>query len=106
MALVRDTSVEGVNIENVPIVREFMDIFPEELPGLPPRMEIVFHIDIVPGAKPHINAALQNGPNRIEGTEGAITRAYRQGFYPSKYLPLGRSYSICEKERWVLKVMY
>ncbi|XP_057996241.1 uncharacterized protein LOC131175603 [Hevea brasiliensis] len=52
LALVRDTSVEGVSMENVPIVREFMDVFPEELPGLPPGREIEFCIDVVPGTNP------------------------------------------------------
>ncbi len=52
LALVRDTSVEGINMENIPIVREFIDVFPEELTGLPPRREIEFCIDIVHGTNP------------------------------------------------------
>ncbi|KAJ9189955.1 hypothetical protein P3X46_001199, partial [Hevea brasiliensis] len=52
LALVRDTSVEGVNKENVPVVREFMDVFPEELPGLPLERGIEFCIDVVPGTNP------------------------------------------------------
>ncbi len=52
LALVRDTSVEGINIENVPVIREFMDVFPEELPGLPPGRKIELCIDIVLGTNP------------------------------------------------------
>nr|XP_009787294.1 PREDICTED: uncharacterized protein LOC104235273 [Nicotiana sylvestris] len=36
LAIVDDTRKETVSIENVPVVREFSDVFPEELPGLPP----------------------------------------------------------------------
>ncbi|XP_070056831.1 uncharacterized protein [Nicotiana tomentosiformis] len=36
LAIVNDTRKETVSIENVPIVREFSDVFPEDLPGLPP----------------------------------------------------------------------
>ncbi|GJY53274.1 hypothetical protein Tco_0444938 [Tanacetum coccineum] len=36
LASVMDTSLEGPNIENLSVVREFADVFPDELPGLPP----------------------------------------------------------------------
>ncbi len=39
-------------MEDVSVVREFMDVFPEELPGLPPEREIKFCIDIVLGTNP------------------------------------------------------
>jgi len=34
----------------IPVVREFEDVFPEAVPGLPPRREMEFSIDLVPGA--------------------------------------------------------
>jgi len=36
----------------IPVVREFEDVFPGEVPGLPPRREVEFSIDLVPGADP------------------------------------------------------
>ncbi|XP_058006480.1 uncharacterized protein LOC131181634 [Hevea brasiliensis] len=47
LALIRDTSVESVSVKDVPIVREFVDVFPEELLGLPSDQEIEFCVDIV-----------------------------------------------------------
>ncbi|XP_075091869.1 uncharacterized protein LOC142172016 [Nicotiana tabacum] len=35
LAIVNDTRKETISIENVPVVREFFDVFPEDLPGLP-----------------------------------------------------------------------
>ena len=32
-------SVKGVSLDQVPVVREYLDVFPEELPGMPPRSE-------------------------------------------------------------------
>nr|GFD44457.1 putative reverse transcriptase domain, aspartic peptidase domain protein [Tanacetum cinerariifolium] len=40
------------NIENLSVVREFADVFPDELPGLPPAREIEFGIELIPGAEP------------------------------------------------------
>ena len=34
------------------VVREFEDVFPDEVPGLPPQREVEFLIDLVPGAGP------------------------------------------------------
>ena len=49
LAVVRDTKANKGVVENVPLVCEFLDVFPEELPGLPPKRDIEFCIDIVPG---------------------------------------------------------
>ena len=40
LAVVRDTSMEKISILDVLVVCEFPDVFPEELPGLPPHKEI------------------------------------------------------------------
>ncbi|XP_070032825.1 uncharacterized protein [Nicotiana tomentosiformis] len=52
IAIVNDTRKETVSIENVPVVREFSDVFPEELPRLPPVREIDFGIDLPPHTQP------------------------------------------------------
>ena len=38
-------------LELIPVVSEFPDVFPEELPGMPPDRDLEFAIDLVPG--PH-----------------------------------------------------
>ncbi|XP_050222329.1 uncharacterized protein LOC126672422 [Mercurialis annua] len=40
------------DVHSVPIVNEFTDVFPEELPGLPPDRDIKFCIDVAPGTAP------------------------------------------------------
>ncbi|XP_075096415.1 uncharacterized protein LOC142174508 [Nicotiana tabacum] len=52
LEIVNDTRKETVSIENVPVVREFSDVFPEDLPGLPPIREINFGIDLLPDTQP------------------------------------------------------
>ena len=48
LAMVKDTKAEVPSLEQVPVVREFLDIFLEELPGMPPDREIEFQIDVFP----------------------------------------------------------
>ena len=47
-----DTVKARPSVSNIPTVSDFSDVFPEELPGLPPQREIEFSIDVVPGATP------------------------------------------------------
>ncbi|XP_071695134.1 uncharacterized protein [Rutidosis leptorrhynchoides] len=49
---VSKTESEGKRLEDMPIVREFLDVFPDELNGLPPPQDVEFQIDLVPGAAP------------------------------------------------------
>ncbi|GKG06750.1 hypothetical protein Tco_0329719, partial [Tanacetum coccineum] len=39
-------------MEDVPVIRDFPEVFPEELPGLPPPRQVEFRIDLVSGAAP------------------------------------------------------
>ena len=39
-------------LELIPVVSEFLDLFPEELPGMPPDRELEFAIGLVPGTAP------------------------------------------------------
>ena len=52
LAHVVDISVIEVKLENVLVVCEFLDVFPEDLPGLPPDREIKFGIEVFPGSAP------------------------------------------------------
>ena len=40
------------DLEDIPVVQDFPDVFPEELPGIPPNRDVEFVIDLVPGTVP------------------------------------------------------
>ncbi|XP_070043826.1 uncharacterized protein [Nicotiana tomentosiformis] len=52
LAFVRDVGTDTRIIDSVPVVRDFLDVFPTDLPGMPPDKDIDFGIDLVPGTKP------------------------------------------------------
>ena len=39
-------------LNEIPVVQDFPDVFPDELPGLPPPRDVEFGIDLVPGTAP------------------------------------------------------
>nr|GFC32324.1 putative reverse transcriptase domain-containing protein [Tanacetum cinerariifolium] len=53
-------------LENIPIVREFPNVFPEEPPGLPPVRQVEFQIDLIPKAAPVARAPYQLAPLEMQ----------------------------------------
>ena len=51
-ALVLDSKRGYVNLEDIPVIKEFPDVFPEELPGLPPKREVDLAIEVLHGTTP------------------------------------------------------
>eukprot|EP00253_Pinus_taeda_P011753 PITA_11753 len=47
-----DAKNKTTTLDNIPVIQEFADVFPEELPGLPPKRDIDFTIELIPGAAP------------------------------------------------------
>ena len=47
-----NTKDKTAMLENIPIVQEFQDVFPKEIPGLPPKRDIDFTIELISGAAP------------------------------------------------------
>nr|GFC67577.1 reverse transcriptase domain-containing protein [Tanacetum cinerariifolium] len=53
---------EKKRLENVPIVQGFSEVFPEDFMGLPPTRQVVFQIDLIPGAAPVARAPYRLAP--------------------------------------------
>nr|GFA22506.1 putative reverse transcriptase domain-containing protein [Tanacetum cinerariifolium] len=53
-------------VEDVPIIRDFPEVFPEDLPGLPPLRQVEFRIDLVPGATPVARAPYRLAPSELK----------------------------------------
>jgi hypothetical protein len=59
-------------LEDIVVVNEFQDVFPQKLPGMPPDREIEFTIDLIPGIAPIAQAPYKMGPKElvVKGTIG------------------------------------
>ncbi|GJZ75197.1 putative reverse transcriptase domain-containing protein [Tanacetum coccineum] len=70
--------------EEIVVVRDFPEVFPDDLSGLPPILEIEFRIELIPGAIP-----LSFGTFWIRGVVGITQGTPRQRFYSTKLITLG-----------------
>ncbi|GJU23779.1 putative reverse transcriptase domain-containing protein [Tanacetum coccineum] len=57
---------EEKRLEDVPIIRDFPDVFPEDLSGLPLARQVEFQIDLVPGAAPVARAPYRLAPSEMK----------------------------------------
>ncbi|GJW62205.1 hypothetical protein Tco_0111540 [Tanacetum coccineum] len=57
---------EEKRLEDIPVVREFPEVFPEDLPGLPPIRQVEFQIDLIPGTTPVARAPYRLAPSEMQ----------------------------------------
>nr|GEZ75414.1 putative reverse transcriptase domain-containing protein [Tanacetum cinerariifolium] len=71
---------EKKRLENVPIVRDFPEVFLEDLPGLPPTRQVVFQIDLIPGAAPVARAPYRLAPSEMKELSKQLKELSDKGF--------------------------
>ncbi|KAK8934655.1 hypothetical protein KSP39_PZI014259 [Platanthera zijinensis] len=78
------TLIEAVapkaSVSEVPVVSEYADVFPKDLPGLPPQREIDFAIELVPGAKPVARSPYRVAPKEMAELKVQLQELLEQGY--------------------------
>ena len=67
-------------IEKIPVVRNFQDVFPEELPGIPPARAVEFVIDLKPGTVPIAKRPYKMPPHELLELKEEIDKSLHKGF--------------------------
>nr|GEW02742.1 putative reverse transcriptase domain-containing protein [Tanacetum cinerariifolium] len=67
-------------LEDVPIVQHFLEVFPEDLPGIPPTRQVEFQIDLIPGAAPVTWAPYRLAPSEMKELSGQLKKLSDKGF--------------------------
>ena len=57
--------VEGKNLADIPVVCEYPDVFPDDLPGMPPDRSVEFDIELQPGTAPISRRPYRMPPNEL-----------------------------------------
>ncbi|KAJ9535195.1 hypothetical protein OSB04_un001722 [Centaurea solstitialis] len=89
MAHVIDTKAKEKQIQDIPVVREFPEVFPEELPGLPPQRQVEFHIDLVLGAGPIAKSPYRLAPSEMQELSSQLQELLDKGFIRPSSSPWG-----------------
>ncbi|GJR17130.1 putative reverse transcriptase domain-containing protein [Tanacetum coccineum] len=80
VASIKDISLEGPRLESHLVVQNFPDVFPDELPGLPPEHEVEFTIELIPSAEPISKAPYRMAPVKLKELKDQIQELLERGF--------------------------
>ena len=80
LVVILDSKRGQVDVEKIPIVREFSYVLPEELPGVPLEREVDLFIEIVPGTIPMSRAPYRMAPTELKELKSQLQELLDKGF--------------------------
>nr|GEV40084.1 putative reverse transcriptase domain-containing protein [Tanacetum cinerariifolium] len=80
---------EKKRLENIPIVRNFPEVFPEDLSGLPPTRQVEFQINLIPGAAPVARAPYRLAPSKMKELSDQLKELSEKAFIRPSSSPWG-----------------
>ncbi|KAL4028493.1 hypothetical protein IC575_011690 [Cucumis melo] len=89
LANVVDMAEPEVSLSSEPVVREYPDVFPDELPGLPPPREVDFAIELEPGTAPISRAPYRMAPAELKELKVQDQELLDKGFIRPSVSPWG-----------------
>ncbi|GJS20589.1 putative reverse transcriptase domain-containing protein [Tanacetum coccineum] len=81
-AQVMEKKSDEKRLEDIPVVREFPKVFPEDLPGLPPVLQVEFQIDLIPRVKPVARAPYRLVPSEMQELSNQLQELADENRYP------------------------
>ncbi|GKD07688.1 putative reverse transcriptase domain-containing protein [Tanacetum coccineum] len=84
--------------EEIVVVRDFPEVFPDDLSGLPPIREIEFRIELTPGATPVAKSPYRLAPSELEELSGQLKELQDKGFIRPSSSPWGASMLFVKKK--------
>ncbi|GJZ41791.1 putative reverse transcriptase domain-containing protein [Tanacetum coccineum] len=84
-----EDKLEKKRLEDVPIVRNFPEVFPEDFPGLPPTQHVEFQIDLIPGVAPVAQAPYRLAPSKMKELSEQLKELSDKGFIRPSSSPWG-----------------
>nr|GEZ18885.1 hypothetical protein [Tanacetum cinerariifolium] len=85
----KEDKSEGKKLEDVPVVRNYPEVFPKDLPGLPPARPVEFQTDLIPGATPVARAPYRLAPSKMKELSEQLKELSEKGFIRPSSSPWG-----------------
>jgi len=89
LAYILNSDDEGPRLKDIPVVKEFLDVFPEELPGLPPEREVEVSIDTFPRVPPIAQQPYRMAPTELNELKTQLQELLDKGFIRPSNSPWG-----------------
>ncbi|KAJ8766927.1 hypothetical protein K2173_011745 [Erythroxylum novogranatense] len=104
LAYVLDTKADRGRLEDILVVREFPDVFPEELPGLPSPREIEFPVELLPGTAPISILPYRMAPTELKELKEQLEDFLEKGYIRPSSSPWGAPVLFVKKKDGSLRM--
>ncbi|XP_073314733.1 uncharacterized protein [Primulina huaijiensis] len=84
-----DATKKEPKLSDIPVAKEFPDVFPEEIPGFPPQREIDFNIELMPGTTPISRAPYRMAPAELKELKEQLQDLLEKGYRRPSMSPWG-----------------
>lgn len=89
LAHIVDKKAKEKKLEEILVIKEFPEVFPEDLPGLPPVRSVEFRIDLIPGATPVAKSPYRLAPSKMQELASQLQELSDKGFIRPSVSPWG-----------------
>ncbi|GKF93296.1 hypothetical protein Tco_0280015, partial [Tanacetum coccineum] len=83
------TKANEPTLSDIPVVRDFEDVFLDDLSGLPPQRQVEFRIDLIPGATPVAKSPYRLAPLEMQELSEQLQELQDKGFIQPSNSPWG-----------------
>ena len=104
MALIFDSKREQVNFKNIPVIREFLDVFPKEFPRVPLEREVDLSIEVIQGTTPISRTPYHIAPIELKELKTQLQKLLDKGFVRPSVSPWGAPILFVKKKDGTLRM--
>ena len=104
LAHVRDARIPSTDLGDIPVVRDYSDVFPDDLPGLAPDREIEFNIDLLPGTNPISIAPYRMAPTELKELKEQLQELLDKGLIRPSNSPWGAPVLFVKKKDGTMRM--
>ena len=97
-------SMEAKSLEEVPVVDEYPNVFPEELPGMPPYRDIEFVINLIPGTSPIAKRPYRMTVSELAELKKKLGELQESGFIRPSSSPWGAPVLFVKKKHGSMRM--
>ncbi|GKG24302.1 hypothetical protein Tco_0392338, partial [Tanacetum coccineum] len=98
LAHVTEQESKEKRLEDVPVIRDFPEVFHQELPGLSPPRKVEFHIDLIPGAAFVARTPYHLAPSEMKELSKQLQELSKKGFIRPSSSSWGAPISFVKKK--------
>ncbi|GJV93879.1 putative reverse transcriptase domain-containing protein [Tanacetum coccineum] len=91
-------------LDDIRIVRDFSEVFPDDLSGLPPVRELEFRVDLIPGASPVVKSPYRLAPSEMLELSNQLKELQEKGFIRPSHSPWGAPVLFVKKKDGAMRM--